>query len=92
MKDNFRIYDENYEEHAERTSIEDLSSVYIDMLDEFTDNYAKNLIVDIGCAVGRDLEYILKKSNCTGVGIDASKNMVYEAEKFRIRFHRLYYR
>ena len=80
MKDNYKIYDENYDKHADRTSMENLSPEYKNMLNNFIKKHTTNLVLDIGCGVGRDLEYIAQNSKSTTcIGLDTSKNMVTEA-------------
>lgn len=82
MKENYKIYDENYDKHADRTSLDRLSSEYKKMLDDFIKNHSTNLVLDIGCGVGRDIDYMAQKSKSTTcIGLDASKNMVSEAKK-----------
>lgn len=83
MKKNYEIYGENADRHANRTKISNLSSEFENMLKRFNSKTKKQPIIDIGCAVGRDVRYLnsVLGRESQIYGVDASEKMICKARQ-----------
>lgn len=83
MKKNYEIYGENADRHANRTKISNLSSEFENMLKRFNSKTKKQPIIDIGCAVGRDVRYLKSVLGRESqiYGVDASEKMICKARQ-----------